>query len=84
MTLTHDEQWACLRAGARDTDLGLGEFQLRAELGALGDGEVLLLAVLLLKRVQLRGRERRARLAVGFVLPEHAAHGPGWRAQGHV
>ena len=82
--MTHDEQWTCLGAGAGDTDLGLGELKLRAELGALGDGEVLLLAVLLLKRVQLRGRERRARLAVGFVLPEHAAHGPGWRAQGHV
>lgn len=52
-----------------DFDLSLRQVEGVGELGALGDGEVLLLAELALQREQLRGSEGRARLPVVFVLP---------------
>jgi len=68
-----------LRLGAPvlepDLDLDLGEFEVRGELGPLRDGEVLLFSVLFLQGVELLGRERRARLAVWFVLAEVAPEG---------
>jgi len=50
-------------------DLSLRQVERVGELCSLGDGEVLLLAKLALKRQQLRGSERRARFPVVFVLP---------------
>jgi hypothetical protein len=55
-----------------DLDLGLSELELVGELCPLRDGEVLLLAELLLQGVQLLRREGGARLPVGFVLPQRA------------
>ena len=60
-----------------DLHLRLGEAERAGELGALGDGQVLLLAELALQRQQLGGGEGRPRLAVGLVL----AQGAGRRAQ---
>ena len=48
--------------------LSLGERQRGRELGAFGNGQVLLVTKFLLERQQLSGAERRARLAVLFVL----------------
>lgn len=63
-----------------DLDLRLSEAQAAGELGALGDGQVLLLAELALQGQQLRGREGRPRLAVGLVLAQGAGRGaqPPW------
>jgi hypothetical protein len=62
-----------------DLDLGLGELELVGELCPLRDGEVLLLAELLLQGVQLLGGEGGAGLPVGLVLPQGAAQRPrGW------
>lgn len=58
-----------------DLHLRLGEAERAGELGALGDGQVLLLAELALQRQQLRGGEGRPRLAVGFVLAQGAGRG---------
>ena len=48
--------------------LSFRQLQLGAELCPLRDGEVLLLSVLLLQRVQLRRGEGGSGLAVGLVL----------------
>lgn len=61
-----------------DLDLSLSEAQATGELGALSNGQVLLLVKLALKRQQLRGGEGRPWLAVVFVF----AKGAGWRAGG--
>lgn len=53
-----------------DLDLGLCQGQGGGELGPLGDGQILLLPELPLQGQELRGGERRARLPVGFVLPQ--------------
>lgn len=56
-----------------DLDLGLCQGQGGGEFGPLGDGEVLLLPELPLQGQELRRGERRARLSVGFVLPQRTA-----------
>ena len=53
-----------------DLDLGLGQRQRGGELGALRDGQVLLLAELSLQGEQLRGAEGGAGLTAGLVLPQ--------------
>lgn len=55
-----------------DLDLGLCQDEGGGEFRPLGDGEVLLLPELPLQGQELRGGERRARLSVGFVLPQRA------------
>lgn len=68
-----------LRLGATilepDLDLNFCEFEIGGEFGPLGDGEVLLLAVFLLQRVELLGREGGAGLAIWFVLSKVASEG---------
>lgn len=58
-----------------DLHLRLREAERAGELGALGDGQVLLLAELALQRQQLGCGEGRPRLAVGLVLAQGAGRG---------